>query len=88
MGPLERAHNLLRNLYPCHSWRQRPMGGEIIEGDGEFERPTGGLAVFGCGLLSEKNRRAHKQHQTYTFHRDVILNYEKITDRGWGRSGI
>src|SRR5215470_4392630 len=83
MGPLECAHNLLRNLYPGNPGRKRPMGGEIIEGDREFERPAGRLGVFGCGL-SEKNWRADKQYQTYTFHRDAIINYEKITDRSWG----
>jgi hypothetical protein len=74
MGPLKPAYNLLRNLYPCHSWRQRPVGGEIIEGDGEFEWRVGGLAVLGRGLLREQNRRARQQYQTYTFHRDVIIN--------------
>lgn len=84
MGLLEPAYDLLPNLYACHSWWERPMGGEIIEGHGESERRVAGLRVFGRGLLREKNRGAHKQYQTYTFHRDVIINYEKIMARNWG----
>jgi len=51
------------------------MGGEIIEGDGEFEGSLGGLRVFGRGLLGEKDRREQKEYQTYAFHGDAIINH-------------
>ena len=77
MSVLESADNLLRNVDPCHPWRQHPMDREIIEGNGELERRFGGLAVFGRGLLSDKNRCEYKEHQTYSFHREAIINHDR-----------